>query len=143
MDGINVSEIGEGLLALIGFSGSDTAAEVEWMARKLPDFRIFEDSEGKMNLSVRETGGSILVVSQFTLYADARKGNRPNFMNAARPEVATRLYDDFVHRLASDLGADRVRKGVFQATMDVELVNSGPVTILLEREATVEAVKNP
>ena len=112
------------------------------MARKLPDLRIFEDTEGKMNLSLRDTGGSILVVSQFTLYGDARKGNRPNFMTAARPEVATNLYNEFVRQLKAELGETRVQEGVFQAMMEVELVNSGPVTLMLEREAESVSSKN-
>jgi D-aminoacyl-tRNA deacylase len=142
VEGKVVSEIAGGLLAFAGFRDTDTEQELEWMARKLPDLRIFEDAEGKMNLSVRETGGSILVVSQFTLYGDSRKGNRPNFMAAARPEVATKLYQEFARRLGEQIGEERVREGVFQAMMDVELVNSGPVTLMLEREAAAASSKN-
>jgi D-tyrosyl-tRNA(Tyr) deacylase len=137
-----VSEIASGLLALAGFRESDTYKELEWMAKKLPELRIFEDREGKMNLSLRDTGGSILVVSQFTLYGDARKGNRPSFMTAARPEIATKLYDRFVLLLRTELGNERVHEGIFQAMMDVELVNSGPVTIMLERDAEDTSSKN-
>ena len=140
--GAKVSEIAGGLVALAGFRDTDTPHEIDWMARKLPDLRIFEDAEGKMNLSLRDTGGRILVVSQFTLYGDTRKGNRPNFLAAARPEVATALYQDFLRRLREQLGADRVQEGVFQAMMDVELVNSGPVTILVERDAETSSSKN-
>jgi D-aminoacyl-tRNA deacylase len=136
--GAKVSEIDEGLLVLAGFRESDTEREVEWMAKKLPDLRIFEDTEGKMNLSLRHTGGSILVVSQFTLYGDARKGNRPNFMAAARPEQATKQYERFNELLRMEIGSDRVREGVFQAMMEVELVNSGPVTLLLDRDAEIK-----
>jgi len=142
IDDAKVSEIGAGVLALAGFRESDTDKELEWMAKKLPDLRIFEDSEGKMNLSLRDIGGSILVVSQFTLYGDARKGNRPSFMTAARPEIATKLYDRFVLLLRTELGVERVREGIFQAMMEVELVNSGPVTIMLERDAEDVPSKN-
>ncbi len=105
------------------------------MAEKVAQLRIFEDSDGKMNLSVLETGGSVLAISQFTLYGELPKGNRPSFMAAARPEVAQPLYEEFLRLLHERLGTERVQSGVFQAKMTVELVNDGPVTILLEREA--------
>ena len=131
--------IREGLVALVGFRESDTLQEVEWMARKLPELRVFGDAEGKMNRSLREVNGQVLVVSQFTLYGDARKGNRPSFMAAARPETAMKLYDEFLTRLRDELGTERVASGVFQAHMLLELVNDGPVTLLLEREANRES----
>ena len=135
VDGTVTGSIGQGLLALAGFCVGDTSQEVAWMADKVPNMRIFEDSEGKMNLSLRDIAGSLLVVSQFTLYGELLKGNRPNFMSAARPEQAETLYNEFLALLRERLGTGRVETGVFQARMHVELVNSGPVTIMLERSA--------
>ena len=126
--------IERGLVAFIGIREGDTSQEVVWMAEKVTNLRIFEDADGKMNLSLLETGGCILAVSQFTLYGELRKGNRPNFLVAARPEQAQMLYEEFLARIRERLGNNRVATGVFQATMHVELVNEGPVTVLLERE---------
>jgi D-tyrosyl-tRNA(Tyr) deacylase len=124
-------EIGPGVLLLVGLTDSDTEAELAWMAEKVVGLRIFNDDEGKMNRSLDEVGGALLVVSQFTLYGDARKGRRPSFSTAARPEVAVPLYERFVERLrATGL---QVETGEFGAMMDVELVNDGPVTLILER----------
>ena len=134
VDGKTVGIIERGLLAFVGFRDSDTEAECDWLASKLCQLRIFPDGEEKMNLSVEAVGGSVLVVSQFTLYGDANKGNRPNFLLAARPEKAQKLYQEFLAMLRSRLGTERVSTGVFQAAMEVELTNDGPVTILLERE---------
>lgn len=136
MEGQTVGEIGPGLVAFVGIRAGDTEREALWCAEKVAQLRVFEDSEGKMNLPVMETGGSVLAVSQFTLYAELPKGNRPSFMTAARPEMAAPLYEEFLRVLRDRMGAERVRSGVFQAKMMVELVNDGPVTILLEREAT-------
>ena len=125
--------IGSGYLLLVGFTHSDTLAEVHWMADKIAGLRLFADTDGRMNLGLSETDGSILVVSQFTLYGDARKGRRPSFIDAARPEVAIPLYDAFVAALRRlDL---RVETGEFGAMMDVELINDGPVTLFLEKNA--------
>jgi D-tyrosyl-tRNA(Tyr) deacylase len=126
-----VGTIGLGLLVLAGFTEGDGEAAVDWMAEKLANLRIFSDDEGKMNRSVLEAGGSVLVVSQFTLYGDAQKGRRPSFVSAARPEIAEPLYE----RLAAALRAQgvSVATGQFGAMMAVELVNDGPVTLLLER----------
>jgi D-tyrosyl-tRNA(Tyr) deacylase len=124
--------IGEGLLILAGFRASDTDAELEWMAKKCASLRIFEDDAGKMNRSVVDIEGGVLVVSQFTLYGDAAKGNRPSFIDAARPELAEPLYERFVKEMEAALGRP-VARGKFAANMDVELINQGPVTILLER----------
>jgi len=131
VDGRMVSRIGPGLLVLLGVRHEDGPDDLEWLSRKVPSLRIFEDEQGQMNRSVVDIGGSILVVSQFTLYADARKGNRPSFSGAARPETAVPLYEAFVRRLKDQLGEDRVGTGVFGASMQVRLINSGPVTIEL------------
>lgn len=125
-----VSEIGEGLLIFLGIAHDDTAAELDYIANKVINLRIFEDSGGKMNRSLLDTGGAALVVSQFTLYGDCRKGRRPSFIDAARPEQAKALYEQFIDVLASR--NIRTQGGTFQAMMDVQLVNDGPVTILLD-----------
>ena len=125
-----VSEIGEGLLIFLGIAHDDTEAELDYIANKVINLRIFEDSDGKMNRSLLETGGAALVVSQFTLYGDCRKGRRPSFIDAARPEQAKALYEQFIDVLAAQ--NIPTRGGTFQAMMDVRLVNDGPVTILLD-----------
>jgi D-aminoacyl-tRNA deacylase len=131
VEGRVTGEIGRGLLLLVGFTEGDAEETLRWMAEKVVGLRIFPDEEGKMNRSVEEVGGGVLVVSQFTLYGDARKGRRPSFVEAARPEVAIPLYERFVEIVrASGLP---VGTGEFGATMDVELVNDGPVTLILER----------
>jgi D-aminoacyl-tRNA deacylase len=127
-----VSEIGAGLLLLVAVASGDGEAEADWLARKITGLRIFNDREGKMNLSVQDAGGEILAVSQFTLLADTRKGKRPSFVGAAPPEEAERLFDYFCERLRA-AGASPVKTGAFGAMMDVALVNDGPVTIILER----------
>ncbi len=130
VDGDVTGAIDHGLLILLGIEGSDTASDVAYLASKIAALRIFSDENGKMNRSVRDVGGSLLVVSQFTLYGDCRKGNRPSYDRAARPEHAKPLYEAFVASLrASGL---RTESGIFQAHMKVTLVNDGPVTILLE-----------
>lgn len=127
-----VGEIGSGLLVLLGVSKTDNEAAADYLVAKVLGLRIFEDGDGKMNLSVQDTRGEVLVVSQFTLYGDVRRGKRPSFDAAARPEEAKRLYEYFVEKIrAAGLGCET---GVFQAMMDVELVNEGPVTILLDSE---------
>lgn len=123
-------EIGLGLLVLLGVGAGDTRAEADYLAEKTIGLRIFEDAGGKMNLSVVEVGGGLLVVSQFTLYGDARKGRRPSFDAAAAPERARELYEYFVERVRA--AGLRCETGRFQETMQVELVNEGPVTILLD-----------
>jgi D-tyrosyl-tRNA(Tyr) deacylase len=130
VEGETAGAIGTGLLLLCGIHGSDGPAELKWMADKVVNLRIFEDEEGKMNLSVLDVGGGVLAVSQFTLYGDCRRGRRPSFTEAAPPEQADRLYKDFVSLLKERV--EHVEQGVFQAHMDVSLINDGPVTILLD-----------
>ncbi len=130
VNGALVGEIGAGYLVLLGITHGDGAAEAVLLARKVAGLRVFEDEDGKMNLSIVETRGQILVVSQFTLYGDTRKGRRPSFINAARPEQAEPLYQHFCN-LLSEQGI-LVATGIFGAHMAVELVNDGPVTIILD-----------
>lgn len=130
VDGQVVGQIGRGLLVLVGVAEGDTAADIEYTAAKVRDLRIFPDDEGRMNRSVVEVGGSVLVVSQFTLLGDVRRGRRPGFDAAASPDLAKALYDQLVERLRSD--GLPIATGVFQAHMAVALVNDGPVTILID-----------
>lgn len=134
MDGNIIGEIGPGILVLIGVSASDAEADADYLAEKIAGLRIFEDDSGKMNRSVVEVGGAVLAISQFTLYGDVRRGKRPSFDDAARPERARELYDYFVVRIR-ELNL-RCETGQFQATMSVSLVNEGPVTILLDSKKT-------
>lgn len=127
-----VSEIEAGLLIFLGIAHDDSEVEIDYIANKVANLRIFEDADGKMNCSLLETSGSALVVSQFTLYGDCRKGRRPSFINAARPEKANALYEKFIDDL-KQLGI-QTYGGTFQAMMDVELINDGPVTILLDSD---------
>ena len=132
VDGKAIASIETGLLIFLGIKIGDTQEEARYLAEKISSLRIFEDALQKMNLSVRDVGGSLLAVSQFTLYGDARKGNRPNFMEAAPPDVAEPLYDHFVSQLRLQLGPEKVATGVFRAMMEVALVNDGPVTLMVE-----------
>ncbi len=127
-----VGRIGQGLLVLVGIAKGDTAAEGSALAQKIVNLRVFDDGQNRMNRSLLEIGGSVLCVSQFTLYGDCRKGRRPSYDRAAHPEEARSLYEDFVKSLR-ELGAG-AETGRFQAMMDVELVNDGPVTLLLDSE---------
>jgi D-tyrosyl-tRNA(Tyr) deacylase len=131
--GRSVGAIGPGQVVLVGFRAGDGPDQIEWMAEKVVGLRIFADSEGKMNLSLDDVAGDLLVVSQFTLYGDASKGRRPSFVVAAAPAEAEALYDEFVRALRSRTRR-AVETGEFGALMEVELVNDGPVTMLLERE---------
>ena len=129
-----VGRIGRGFLLLVGFRATDTDDVLAWMAEKVRSLRLFPDAEGKMNVGLEEVGGELLVVSQFTLYGDVRKGRRPSFVDAAPHDVGERLYRRFVDLLRS--GAVPVATGEYGALMEVELVNDGPVTLVLEREAS-------
>ena len=131
--GRTVGKVGTGLLVLVGFAPADTDATLDWMAEKILGLRIFDDAHGKMNLDLDEVGGSVLVVSQFTLYGDAQKGRRPSFVEAAAPAVARPLYERFVALLRERSGGAKIETGEFGAMMDVDLVNDGPVTLILER----------
>jgi len=132
IDGEVVGRIGPGLLLLVGFTEGDDEEKLRWMADKVIGLRVFNDPDGKMNLSMDEMDGSILAVSQFTLYGDTRKGRRPSFIKAAVPDVAIPLYDRFLE-LLRERAPGPVESGEFGAMMDVELVNDGPVTLVLER----------
>ena len=127
-------EISRGLLVLVGIHKNDTETEMQWLARKLVRLRIFEDEEGKMNKSVADIGGGLLLVSQFTLYGEVRKGTRPSFISAAGPEKGERLYDAFVAEVRR-LHHGPVGTGIFGAMMQVSLTNDGPVTLVMEKEA--------
>jgi len=130
VEGREVSSIGPGLLVLLGVSARDTREDVDYIVRKTINLRIFDDQEGKLNLSLAEKGGEVMVVSQFTLYGDARKGRRPSYVEAAPPEVAERVYEEACEAFAA--AGFPPAKGVFGAHMEVELVNDGPVTLLIE-----------
>ncbi|MCK5115078.1 MAG: D-tyrosyl-tRNA(Tyr) deacylase [Candidatus Aegiribacteria sp.] len=130
IQGSVTGEIGPGLLALVSFGRSDTEEDLEWMSRKITGLRIFPDSNNSMNLSLSDTGGDILIVSQFTLHADSSKGRRPSFMNAALPQNAELLYNLFLEIVSHSVL--KVRSGVFGAMMKIDLVNDGPVTIMID-----------
>ena len=132
VDGKVVGKIEKGYLVLLGVKEDDTKKEADFLANKVVNLRVFEDENDKMNLSIKDVGGEMLIVSQFTLYGDASHGNRPSFIEAARPEEANSLYEYFCDKVGQEV---HVEKGVFQAEMKVELLNDGPVTILLEKEA--------
>jgi D-aminoacyl-tRNA deacylase len=123
--------IGKGLMVLLGIEENDGISDVEWLTAKLVSMRIFSDEEGKMNKDVKESGGDILIVSQFTLHASTKKGNRPSFIRAARPDQAIPLYNDFIQSVEKALGKP-IQTGEFGAMMEVELVNDGPVTIVID-----------
>lgn len=131
VDGQTIGTIGPGFLLLVGFARRDDISQVRWMAEKIVSLRLFPDDQGKMNLNLQQVEGELLVVSQFTLYADARKGRRPSFVDAAPPDDATTLYEQFIEELT--IHGVHVETGAFGAKMDVTLVNDGPVTLVLER----------
>ncbi len=131
IEGSMHSSIGKGLLVLLGIEDADDESDVDWLIGKITQMRIFSDADGKMNLSVKEINGEILLISQFTLHASTKKGNRPSFIKAARPEKAIPLYESFIKKLTIDLGKP-CATGIFGADMKVELINDGPVTIVVD-----------
>jgi D-tyrosyl-tRNA(Tyr) deacylase len=136
IEGLERARIGRGVVILLGVREGDSSKDAGFLADKCAGLRVFEDSAGRMNVNVSDAGGSVLVVSQFTLYADAQKGNRPSFMLASRPEEAEPLYEQFVARIRECLGFGHVQTGVFGAMMEVTIVNDGPVTIIIDSPAT-------
>ena len=135
VDGKTVGEIEKGFMILLGVVEGDTTKEADWLAKKTAAMRIFEDENGKMNLSLLDTDGECLVISQFTLCADCKKGNRPSFISSAKPDEANKLYEYFIEKLKEN-GAEKVEKGIFGADMKVSLLNDGPVTIILDSDIT-------
>lgn len=131
VEGKTVGKINQGFMVLCGIKKTDTKKEVDYLARKLVNLRVFEDENGKMNLSLKDIGGELLIISQFTLYANTKDGNRPSFVEAAKPEEANRLYEYFLKK-CTEYGM-KVEKGIFGAHMEVSLLNDGPVTIILEK----------
>jgi D-tyrosyl-tRNA(Tyr) deacylase len=131
IDGAVKGAIGGGLLVLLGVEEADSAEDIEWLSGKIARLRIFNDDAGVMNRSVSETGGGILLISQFTLFASTKKGNRPSYSRSARPELAVPLYEQFITRLTGDLGRP-IQTGTFGADMKVALINDGPVTIIID-----------
>ena len=131
IDGKTVSSIGKGLLVLLGVTHEDTKETVDYLVKKLCKLRVFEDENGKMNLSIKDVEGKLLIVSQFTLYADCSRGNRPSFVDAAKPDFANELYEYFCEKCKGE--QIEVQKGIFGADMKVSLLNDGPVTIILEK----------
>jgi D-tyrosyl-tRNA(Tyr) deacylase len=130
------ANIGKGLLILLGIKTGDTEKDVNYVADKCCNLRIFEDEEDKMNRSVQDVTGEVLIISQFTLYGETAKGNRPNFSEAAVPEVAIPLYQKFIKRVKLNLGDENVKEGIFGAMMDIELINYGPVTVIVESKSS-------
>ncbi|HEY8512028.1 MAG TPA: D-aminoacyl-tRNA deacylase [Cyclobacteriaceae bacterium] len=130
------ASIGNGLLVLVGIENADGKEDIDWLAAKIVNLRIFNDADGVMNLSVRDTAGDIIVVSQFTLHASTKKGNRPSYLRAAKPDVAIPIYEQFVDTLSRELGKP-VQTGIFGSDMKVELLNDGPVTILIDTKNRV------
>ena len=130
-DNSSFASIQKGIVILLGIEESDTNEDIEWLSLKIVSLRIFDDTNGVMNLSVKEISGELIVVSQFTLHASTKKGNRPSYIKAAKPEIAIPLYEKFIHQITLDLGKN-VQTGQFGADMKVGLINDGPVTILID-----------
>lgn len=126
------SEIGKGMVILLGIKTGDSENDINFVADKCSNLRIFEDAEGKMNISIKEINGEVLIISQFTLYGETAKGNRPSFIEAARPEEAIPLYEKFISRMKINLGTDKIKSGIFGAMMTVKIINDGPVTLIVE-----------
>src|SRR5690554_3519865 len=131
VDQKEVSSIGKGLLILLGIEDADTDEDIDWLVKKIVQLRIFNDENGVMNLSVQDTGGDVLIVSQFTLHGNTKKGNRPSYIRASKPDFAIPMYEKFVKQLETDLGKP-VQTGEFGADMKVALINDGPVTIMID-----------
>ena len=131
IDGKIHSQIGNGLLVLLGIEDADTTEDIEWLSNKIVNLRIFDDAAGVMNESVLEKKGEIMLVSQFTLHASTKKGNRPSYIKASKPEIAVPLYEKMILQLSADLGKE-IKSGVFGADMKIELLNDGPVTIVMD-----------
>ena len=134
IEGKKVAEIASGLVVLLGVTDSDTLEDIRWLSNKLTNLRIFNDADGLMNTSLKDSNGSAIVVSQFTLYAQTKKGNRPSYIKAAKPAIAKPLYEQFVRQFENDLGQP-IQTGVFGADMKVALLNDGPVTIIIDSKA--------
>lgn len=130
------AKIENGLLVLVGIENADTQEDIEWLSSKIVNLRIFNDTEGVMNISIKDIGGDIIVVSQFTLHASTKKGNRPSYINAAKPDIAIPIYEKFKSKLSDDLGKP-VQSGIFGADMKVSLLNDGPVTIIIDTKNKV------
>lgn len=131
-DPVYSAETKAGMVILLGVKEGDTIQDVNFVADKCSNLRIFEDDNGKMNISINETGGEVLIISQFTLYGETAKGNRPAFTLAAKPEEAKELYEAFVERMKVNLGSQKIKTGIFAAMMTVKIINDGPVTLLVE-----------
>jgi D-tyrosyl-tRNA(Tyr) deacylase len=131
VEGEQVSSIGKGLLVLLGIEDADTKEDIDWLVKKIVQLRIFNDENGVMNRSVQDVGGDIIVVSQFTLHANTKKGNRPSYIRASKPDFAVPMYEKFIAKTEATLGK-KVGTGIFGAMMDVSLVNDGPVTIIID-----------
>ena len=132
------AEIGKGIVILLGIKSEDNESDLNFVADKCSNLRIFEDENEKMNLSLKDIDGEVLIISQFTLYGDAQKGNRPSFIEAAKPEIAIPLYEKFISRMKSNLGEEKIKTGIFGAMMQVKIINDGPVTILVESKQQVD-----
>ena len=128
----HLKKINKGMVLLLGISEDDSESEIDYLAEKCSNLRIFEDENGKMNLSVKEIDGEVLLISQFTLYGDTRKGNRPSFNKAAKPEIAEVLYNKFSHKMKKLLGENKIKEGIFGSMMEVTIINDGPVTVMVE-----------
>lgn len=131
INNIEYSQINHGLLVLLGICNTDDEQDISWLAQKIVNLRIFSDMEGKMNLSIKEMDGEILLVSQFTLFASTKKGNRPSFIESAKPEIAIPIYEKFIKNITTELDKE-IKTGVFGADMQVSLLNDGPVTIIID-----------
>ena len=132
------AEIGKGIVILLGIKSDDNETDIYFVADKCSGLRIFEDENEKMNLSLKDIDGEVLIISQFTLYGDAQKGNRPSFIEAAKPEIAIPLYEKFISRMKMNLGEEKIKTGIFGAMMKVKIINDGPVTIFVESKQQVD-----